>query len=371
VDETETALASARQFEKQADPNRVTADVASLARSPRGRRHSPQAMARAEERVVKQLSDAGWIVTAKPFQRRWVFGVSEAGGTTSILARLRLFRRLDGVNLIAELPSAQPTSSSRQTLVIAHLDTVAISPGADDNASGVAVLLECARLLATLANPPAVKLAVVDMEELGKIGSRTLARDPDFVRDIDAVICLESVGTFSSEPLTQKLGGLGLLFRNVSRHVRANQNRGDFVLAVCRKSTSPIARRIAACAGGLQDPLPVLLARDPRPDGWRGRLVTWLFPLLINLDRSDHAPFWGRGVPALMLTTTAPFRNRHYHQESDQPEEVDCRRLTTLAAALAGALTGGAAGSSSALPVAPRLWRPRHRGYRGPAPAGP
>jgi hypothetical protein len=322
----------AGQFEKQADVGRVTADVARLAQSPRGRRHHPEEMARAQDYVTAQLSEAGWTVTAAPFERRWVIGVSGAGGRVSILRRLRLFTRLQGVNLLAELPN--PTPGPR-VLVVAHLDSVACSPGADDNASGVAALIECARLLATRPEPAAVTLAVVDLEELGKVGSGALARDSGYLRDLKAVICLESVGTFRPEPDTQRLGGLGLLFRDVARRDRANQHRGDFVLAVCRASTSRGAQALRAAGAALGQPLPVLVARDPRADGWPGRLVTWLFPLLANLDRSDHAPFWNRGVPAMLVTTTAPFRNQHYHLDGDRPENLDYPRLTAVAAVVA------------------------------------
>ena len=68
-------------------------------------------------------------------------------------------------------------------------------------------------------------------------------------------------------------------------------------------------------------------------------LATALFPPLSNLDRSDHAPFWHRGVPAMMLTTTAPFRNPRYHGDGDRPAHVDHERVTALAVALAVAVT--------------------------------
>jgi hypothetical protein len=334
VGESDVAELAVR-FEREADPERVRADVAALAQSPRGRRHHPVELAAAERYVTERLTKAGWLVTATPFERRWVVGVSDAGGKTSILRRLRLFPRLNGVNLLAERPGTPADTPA--VLIVAHLDSVAISPGADDNASGVAALLEAARLLALLPEAPAVRLAVVDLEELGKIGSAALARNAGYRRGLKAVICLESVGTFSSAPDSQRLGGLGLLFREVAGQVRANRGRGDFVLAVCRRSSVPGARLLAAGAAALSAPLPVLVARDPRPDGRLGQLVTALIPVLANLDRSDHAPFWNRGVPALMLTTTAPFRNRHYHQAGDVLENVDHPRLTAVAVAVAAA----------------------------------
>jgi hypothetical protein len=326
------AAGLAQRFEKQTDASRVAADVAVLASSPRGRSHHPEEMARAEEYVTARLREAGWEVTPAPFECRWVLGVSDAGGPGRLLGRLRLFPRRHGVNLLAELPAAAP---GRRVLIVAHLDSVACSPGADDNASGVAALLECARLLASLASPPAVSLAVVDLEELGKLGSGALARNRNYVRDVEAVVCLESVGSFDDAPQSQSLGGLDVVFRDLARRVRANDSRGDFVLALCRRSSSAAARALVAAGGALSTPLPVLVARDPRPDGWRGRLMTFVFPVLTNLDRSDHAPFWNRGIPAILVTTTAPFRNRHYHLPGDRPETVDHSRVSALAAAVA------------------------------------
>ena len=333
-------------FEAQADPARVRADVAALAASPRGRRHHPEAMARAETHVVERLRQAGWQVRAVPFTARWVFGVGENGARPPIWRRIRLYRRLDGVNLLAELPGAAPGPA---VLVVAHLDTVAISPGADDNASGVAALLEVARLLATVPEPPAVQLAVVDLEELGKIGSRMLARDRTFVRGLRSVVCLESVGTFDDTPGSQRLGGIGLLFPEGAREVRRNGSRGDFVLAVCRRSSRPLADALRTAAAGLPTPLRAVVAQDPRPDGRPGQLLGLLLPPLLNLDRSDHAPFWARGVPALMLTTTAPFRNPHYHGAGDRPAGVDHEQVTALAVALATTLASTPPSDSASL----------------------
>ncbi|HEX2809777.1 MAG TPA: M28 family peptidase [Kineosporiaceae bacterium] len=341
----EAAEVAVAGFEDCADVTRVTADVAALAGSPRGSGHHPGEMAMTQEYVAAGLGQAGWRVTRAPFERRWVIGVTDAGGR-QLLPR-RVFRRLSGVNLLAELPGAP---AGRGVLIVAHLDSVACSPGADDNASGVAALLECARLLAGLPQAPPVRLAVVDLEELACVGSRVLAGERDFVEDLELVVALEAVGTFLDAPGTQRLGGLGLMFPGLARRVRANQSRGDFLLAVHRASSARAAQCLVGAAAGLRTPLPVLTARDPRADGWKGRAATLALPWLANLDRSDHSPFWRRGVPAMMVTTTAPFRNRHYHREGDRPETLDYPRLTAVATAVAAM----AATWSVPLSVSPR-----------------
>ena len=102
-----------------------------------------------------------------------------------------------------------------------------------------------------------------------------------------------------------------------------------------RSSSAPAARALAVAGAWLRMPLPVLTVRDPRPDGRKGRIATLVMPWLVNLDRSDHSPFWRQGVPAMMMTTTAPFRNRHYHRQGDRPENLDYPRLTAVATTVA------------------------------------
>ena len=63
----------------------------------------------------------------------------------------------------------------------------------------------------------------------------------------------------------------------------------------------------------------------------------------MHLGRSDHAAFWRRGVPSLMLTDTASFRNPHYHRPSDLPATLDYERLTSVAVATAAAATAWSA----------------------------
>ncbi len=96
----------------------MAADVATLAAAPRGRHH-PAQMHRAQSYVTEQLTTAGWQVRSVLFTRRWVLGVSDAGGRSSFLRRLRLFPRLTGINLLADLPGA---SAGRRVLIVAHLD---------------------------------------------------------------------------------------------------------------------------------------------------------------------------------------------------------------------------------------------------------
>ncbi len=316
----------------EADAGRVEKHVRTLAESPRGLRHDPSGRRRALDHIAAELRDYGWLADETPFVMRWAFGVTEKGESAPLWRRTRLFRRLEGINLLARLPQHAPDAPA--VLLIAHFDSVEGSPGADDNASGVAAVLECARLLAALPSPPVVRLAFVDMEELGKVGSRALARDPRFRAGLKQVICLESVGTYDSTPDSQTVGGLRFVFPEAAATIKANDHRGDFVLAICRRSSRDVAERVRASSSELD----ILVAQEPRRDGLAGRLTAWVIRPLLNLDRSDHAPFWNQGVPAVMLTCTASFRNPRYHRPGDRPDEVDPVKVAQLAAALARAL---------------------------------
>jgi Zn-dependent M28 family amino/carboxypeptidase len=221
-------------------------------------------------------------------------------------------------------------------VVGAHLDTVLDSPGADDNASGVAALLEVGRLLGALTEPPDVTLMVFDAEEVGLIGSRQAVRRLARSHQVRGMICLESVGFFSSSPGGQLLPpGAAFAFPAAVAEVRATDHRGDFTLVIHRESSRRAAETFSGAAAAAPVALRSVLLCDPRPDGPLGAIVGLAVPALNHLGRSDHAPFWNHGIPALMLTSTCNVRNDHYHRPSDLPETLDYERLASLATATA------------------------------------
>src|SRR3546814_4064267 len=115
-----------------------------------------------------------------------------------------------------------------------------------------------------------------------------------------------------------------------------NEHRGNFLLAVHRRSSAAFAAcwaRAATAAG-----LPAAQLRDPRWNGRGQRITHWVNPLLMDLDRSDHEPFWRRGIPAVLLTGTATLRSPHYHRDSDTPDTLDYARLAQVADSLAATL---------------------------------
>ena len=93
-----------------------------------------------------------------------------------------------------------------------------------------------------------------------------------------------------------------------------------------------LARDLRAGSG---QRLPIATLQDPRPEKWGRRLATMLVPATSNLDRSDHVPFWKRGIPAIMLCDTAHLRNANYHQPSDTADTLDYDRIAALTDAIA------------------------------------
>ncbi len=144
------------------------------------------------------------------------------------------------------------------------------------------------------------------------------------------------VGYFSDEPGSQELTkGLRELSAGKPAGL-ANLDgkcRGDFLLVMHRKSSAFLAQRISA---GAQGQLPVVTMQDPRPEKWGRRLATFLVPTTSNFDRSDHVPFWKRGIPAIMLCDTAHLRTKNYHRPTDT---LDYERTAAVADAVAHLVT--------------------------------
>ncbi|MCC5899017.1 MAG: M28 family peptidase [Phormidium sp. BM_Day4_Bin.17] len=201
----------------------------------------------------------------------------------------------EGVNLVAQREGTQPNATT--ILLGAHYDTVPDSPGADDNASAVATVLEAARLLTT-PTPQALRLVLFDREEIGLQGSFAYV-SPETVDNLSGAIILEMTGYACRERGCQTYPpGLP----------DSLPEQGDFLGVVgnlpYRHLTDAFQNR----------------SHSSFPD-----IVTLNVPVgpILDLLRSDHAPFWLVGAPAVMVTDTANFRNPHYHRPSDTPETLD------------------------------------------------
>ena len=231
-----------------------------------------------------------------------------------------------GTNLIGRKVGSEPKLAS--LLVSAHYDTVTGSPGADDNASGVAALLECARVLATVRLRRTVEFVVFDMEEEGLVGSRAFVRDEASSAGYDGVYNLEMVG-FTSGPGTQRFPpGFDLLFPEVHQHLKDRGFTGAPLVVMSLGQSAVLSRGMAAEAANYVPDLDVVtIELDAR------------MPLPSDFLRSDHASFWEAEIPAVMVTDTANFRNPNYHAATDTADTLDYGFLHNVTRVLAATVS--------------------------------
>lgn len=204
-------------------------------------------------------------------------------------------------------------------LVCSHYDTVPGTPGADDNSSAVAAMLECARVLQ--GTGAAVGYACFNREEDGLLGSLDFVEQwvPRNLKRVKVAHVLEMVGYASSEPGSQSVPpGLPI----------ALPDRGDFLGLVGNRDSSAILDATMATTRGVLPEFPVV-GLDV-PDG-----AEELWPVLL---RSDHAPFWQARLPALLWTDTSEYRNANYHQATDTPDTLDYAFLAKVTRALVAAV---------------------------------
>lgn len=209
-------------------------------------------------------------------------------------------------NVIADFgPSSGPV-----TVVGAHYDTCGPRPGADDNASGLASLLALAKMLQ--ANPPAqpVELVAYTLEEppffrsadMGSVRHAQALKASG--RKVRGVFVLEMIGTFTDEDDTQgyPLPGMSLLYGG----------RGDYLAVVGSVGEGALVRKVKAAFRSASD-LSVKSINAPSA--------------IEGIDFSDHRSYWAEGLPAIMFTDTAFYRNRRYHTAADTPERLDYTRM--------------------------------------------
>lgn len=219
-------------------------------------------------------------------------------------------------NIIAEVPGAE---NDDEVLVVgAHYDTAEGTPGADDNASGLACLLELARMTAASPAKRTVRFAAFCLEEppafmTRNMGSYIYARSlEDERRKILGMVSLEMVGYFKDDEGTQYYpSSLFKLFY---------PRRGNFIAFVgnlsSRRFTEGFCRTFRSVSS-----FPV--------ESLHG------ISFIPGVDFSDHRNFWKFGIPAFMVTDTAFYRNPNYHGPGDRPETLDYDRMADLTYGLA------------------------------------
>jgi len=266
-----------------------------------GERHpvsSPTALRQAEGYLTEQFKALGLEVSTHPFK---------ALGDT--------YR-----NVIGTRPASHPSPASDAPLIVAaHYDTVRGSPGADDNASALAVLLEAARCLRSVPLSREVRFIAFSLEEEDLRGSlayvSSLKQDG---HEIGGAIVLECVGYARATEGSQRTPpGVPIAVPTV----------GDFLAIVGNTASAAL---VAAVEGAAKERVPDL------------KTVALMVPgngeLLPDSRRSDHAAFWHYGYPAVMLTDTANFRNPNYHASTDTIETLDLGFMEKVAQTITAAV---------------------------------
>ncbi len=251
----------------------------------------PENLDRAAEYIKEQISRAGVRATEQRFR-------ADGGTFRNITARLG---RTDGPLLI----------------VGAHYDVYGDLPGADDNASGVAGLLELARMLANVDLDVSLELVAFSAEEpphfgSDRMGSAVHARS---LRNGDRVpigmIGLEMIGFFSeSQPAPNRL--LRWFYPET----------GDFIVVVGRWTDRALVRHMKRTMRGV--------ARVP--------VHSYTGPRILGTDLSDHRNYWIYGFKAVMVTDTGFIRNPNYHTAADTADTLDYGRMAAVVDGVANAI---------------------------------
>jgi Zn-dependent M28 family amino/carboxypeptidase len=201
-------------------------------------------------------------------------------------------------------------------LLGAHYDSVPGTPGADDNASAVAACLECARLLRN-RSIPGTMIVLFNREEDGLLGSREFVQ---FITrqsgmKIAEAHVFEMVGYCTRAPGSQRMppGLPGMFAPDV----------GDFIGLLANQSSNFAAEALLSLAS-------TYLPRTPVVPVIALKFYLGIERFFGHLHRSDHAPFWEAGIPAVMWTDTAEFRNPNYHRATDTPDTLDYAFLTQV-----------------------------------------
>ena len=189
-------------------------------------------------------------------------------------------------------------------IVGAHYDSC-FNPGADDNASGVAGLLELARLFSQEKTERSIKFIAFVNEEppffkTEEMGSRVYAKAArQRNENTKAVIILEMIGYYSDKPNSQRYPPLIGLFY---------PNKANFISVVGNFPSGHLVKKLVT---GFKRTTNFSLESAVLPG------------FVSGVDFSDHWSFWKEGYPAIMVTDTAFYRNPHYHQATDTYEKLN------------------------------------------------
>ncbi|MGH7176099.1 MAG: M28 family peptidase [Tepidisphaeraceae bacterium] len=218
-------------------------------------------------------------------------------------------------NLSVEIPG---TTRPRDIIIVgAHYDSVPGCPAANDNASGVAAMLEVSRLLRDSRPARTIRFVAFVNEEppyfqTDAMGSVVCAKACKANQErIVAMLSLETIGSYSDKPNSQQYP---------EPFDKFYPSTGNFIAFVGNLSSASLVKR---CVGSFRSHTQFPSEGGAAP-GW-----------VTGVGWSDHWSFWQQGYSAIMITDTAPFRYAHYHEPSDTPDKLDYERMARVVAGIA------------------------------------
>ncbi|MDZ7840143.1 MAG: M28 family peptidase [Gammaproteobacteria bacterium] len=258
---------------------------------------TPDSMSRTVDWIEERMREAGY----SPQRRTYELGGSSA---TELAGHPAL-------NLVAELPGSE--RPGEVVIIGAHYDSVVRSPGANDNASGIAALLALAEWFRERPQPRTIRFVAFANEEppmfaSSDMGSHAYAAHSRGVGEgITAMMSMDGIAYFSDEPGSQRypLPGLDLIY----------PTRGNFIGFVTRAGD---ARLLREAIGAFREQASIPSEGAALPGGMPG--VGW----------SDHWAFWQHDYSAFLVTDTLPFRDPHYHTPGDTADRLDYDRLARV-----------------------------------------
>lgn len=265
---------------------RLETHVAALCSNPAGRNYiEKEGLAAARAYIAAQFEASGYSVNHQEYQI--------AGDTFANL----------------EVTRTGSTRAHEIVIVGAHYDAVIGAPGANDNGSGVAALLELAAQLKDAEFPRSIRFVAFVNEEpphfmQGTMGSDVYARQAAREKQkIVAMYSLETIGYFPDEAGSQQYPPLFNLFY---------PREGNFIAFVGNlRSRSLVTRSLRSFRAHAKFPSEGIAAPEIIPG------INW----------SDHWSFWKQGYPAIMITDTAPYRYPYYHSAGDTPDKIDYEKM--------------------------------------------
>lgn len=237
------------------------------------------------------------------------------------------YNSYQAANITGTLPGLK--EEAKVYILCGHYDSVKESPGADDNGSAVAGMLEAARVLSEYRFSKSIKFIGFDLEEDGLIGSQNYAKAAKARKDnIEGVIDYEMIGYYSDKTGSQSFPfGFQLLFPDVYKKSSDDGFRGNFIAGVVNTASQVLKTQFDNSASACVPELKV-----------NSFALSGLGESLPSFRRSDHASFWDEGYKAMMLTDCADYRNPNYHKASDVISTLNIKFLSNVVKATVATL---------------------------------